>query len=391
MISVKTRVLALFILFAEQISLHAHDNVEYYRHMIFRASPYGSLMGRHPVQPDKIEYGQHFRIYKDDQGRTSKIEYWFRKANRKGGYERFGAIGGAAKLVFTYDGNKIIRTYQDEAGKPMINSWQIASEEIELDKEGHKKSMIYKNLEGERVEDSRGVWEMKWQVSKNGKEVIESRVGKDGMTKRFNNFLDFGTVKMIFDDNGLRWETWNIDEQGNNVLSPKRQVAGVFTTWDTRTRDEKQITWVDTNGNPKDLAPFEVMEGYDGFCTEIYVHDENGNDLGITRLNDDNDFVIPAADKGVYDRRIFDRQGFLIDQRYFNSVGVPAEQQDGIARIELIRNDKGLVTQVRRYGLNGELKNAISDGVAIIDIEYTEDGQFKSRTDLDKDGNVVER
>ncbi|MEQ8924376.1 MAG: hypothetical protein RLO81_01115, partial [Fulvivirga sp.] len=127
------------------------------------------------------------------------------------------------------------------------------------------------------------------------------------------------------------------------------------------------------------------------FCTEIYVHDENGNDLGITRLNDDNDFVIPAADQGVYDRRIFDRQGFLIDQRYFNSDGVPSEQQDGIARIELIRNDKRLVTQVRRYGLNGELKNAASDGVAIINIEYTEDSQFKSRTDLDKDGNIVER
>jgi len=191
------RILILFIILLLNCNNHiqAQENVDYYRHMVFRASPYSILMGRHPIDSDKIGYGAHYKIFKDDEGRVSKIEYWFRNKLTKGGYNRFGAIAGAARLTFKYQGNKIIRSYFDEQGKPMLNYWNIVVEEIELDVKGHKKAMIYKDLNGNRIEDSRGVWAVNWQVSKDGKEVVEDRIGKDGKSKRFNNFLDFGKVK----------------------------------------------------------------------------------------------------------------------------------------------------------------------------------------------------
>lgn len=369
--------------------INAQERVDYYRHMVFRASPYASLMGRHPIDPDKVSHGAHFRIFKDEESKTSKIEYWFRNKLTRGGYNRFGAIAGAARLTFKYEDNKIIRSYLDEQGKPMLNYWKVAVEEIELDDKGHKKSMIYKDLSGNRVEDSRGVWIMNWQVSEDGKEVIEERMGKDGKSRRFNNFLDFGRVKMIFDERGLRWETWNIDDKGNRINSEKRQVAGVYTKWDVSSLDEKQITWVDTNGNPKNVEPFEVMKGNYGFYTEKYEHDSNGYTTGLVKYNTKGAVVTPEADRNVFKRNIYDYHGFLIDQRYFNSAGIPSLNNNGVARIELIRNKARLVTEVRFYGLDGKLKNRNEDGVASIKLKYDENEQLIEIKNFDLEGNEV--
>ncbi|TJY37060.1 hypothetical protein [Pontimicrobium aquaticum] len=369
--------------------INAQENVDYYRHMVFRASPYGSLMGRYPVGSDKVGFGAHFRIFKEENGRVSKIEYWFRNKLTRGGYNRFGAIAGAARLTFKYEDNKIIRSYLDEQGKPMLNYWKVAVEEIELDDKGYKKSMIYKDLSGNRVEDSRGVWVMNWQVSEDGKEVIEERTGKDGKSRRFNNFLDFGRVKMIFDERGLRWETWNIDDKGNRINSEKRKVAGVYTKWDVSSLDEKQITWVDTNGNPKNVEPFEVMKGNYGFCTEIYEHDANGYNTGVVKYDAEGDLVTPDSDNNVFSRSIYDNYGFLIDQRYFNSAGIPSLNDNGVARIELIRNKARLVIEVRFYGLDGKLKNRNEDGVASIKLKYDENEQLIEIKNFDLEGNEV--
>jgi len=190
---------------------------------------------------------------------------------------------------------------------------------------------------------------------------------------------------MIIDENGLRWETWNIDDKGNIVNSEKRQVAGVYTSWDLRTFDEKQIIWVDSNGKPKDVEPFDVMEGIYGFCTELYEHDANGYDIGLIRHNKKGDIVTLNSDNNTYNRSIYDNYGFLIDQRYLNSKGIPDLNKDGIARIELIRNTIRLVTEVRFYGLNGELKNRLSDDVAIIKLKYNDNEQLVERKNYDSD------
>ncbi|NVK52841.1 MAG: hypothetical protein HWD85_07885 [Flavobacteriaceae bacterium] len=368
---------------------YAQEHVKYYRHMVFRASPYGNLMGRHQIDVKKVGNTTHFKIFKRKDGKTSKIEFWYRNKLTKGGYNRFGAIAGAASLNFKYEDNKIIRSYFDEQGKPMLNYWKVAVEEIELDANGHKKSMTYKDLNGKRVEDSRGVWVMHWQVSKDGKEVIEERMGKDGKSRRFNNFLDFGRVKMIFDEHRLRWETWNIDNNGNPINSEKRQVAGVYTTWDVNSLDEKQITWVDTKGNPKNVEPFEVMKDNYGFCTEIYEHDSNGYTTGLLKFNTKGDIVTPKADRNVFKRNIYDYNGFLIDQRYFNADGIPSLNSNGVARIEVVWNTSYLPIEVKYYGLDGKLKNKLSDGVALTKMKYDKNEQLIETKNFDHQGNEV--
>lgn len=385
-----TKLTFLVLLATNSLYTHAQENVKYYRHMVFRASPYAKLMGRHPVELENIGLGNYYKIYTNNKGKNLKIEHWSRNKISRGGYNRFGAIAGAASLIFEYRGNKTIRKYLDEQGKPMLNYWKVAVEEIALDANGYKKSMIYKDIEGKRIEDSRGVWITKWSVNKDGKEVIEERMGKDGISKRFNNFLDFRRVKMIFDDNHLRYETWNIDNKGNRINSEKRQVSGVYTRWDTHDLDEKEITWVDTNGNPKNVRPFEVMKGNFGFCKEIYTHDENGYITSVIKYDTNNKIKTTNSDGNVFNKVIFDSYGFPIDQRFFNEKGIPALNNDGIGRIELIRDSLRLVKEVRFFGLNGELKNRLTDKVAIIKLQYDKNGNFISRQIFDSQGNELE-
>ena len=367
----------------------ASEKEKLYRDMIFRSSPYGALQGRHPVTKENIGYGQYYRFIRNDKGQLMRIERWFRKAIAKGGYSRFGAIASAAIVTFDYKDNQITRRYWDENNQPMANYWGVTEEIFTLDDLGHKKTLTYKDKSGQRVADSRGVWITKWDVSRNGKTVIEDRFDKDGKPRKLNEFLDFGRIKMFFDENGLRWETWNIDAEGNLVNSPQRQVAIMKTFWDINHLDEKKIAWYDADKKLKNLSPYEKRPGVYGFSSEVYAHDSNGYTVGMIQYDTEGRIVtLPLpGDESVFSRSIYDTEGFVVDNRFFNRKGKPALNENGIARIEVIRDETGRPLQYRLYDLMGALTNRRNDGIAVVKFTYTQGKRSVER--LDKDGNII--
>ncbi|GEM_PF-3729409 len=350
---------------------------ECYRYMVFRGSPFAELRGRYPVRVESIGHGRHFRFYRDENGLVTRIEHWINNKMSEGGYNRFGALASAAVLEIERVDSLEIRNYLDASGNPMENFWGVAVEQIVRDDQGYKKSLSYYNTEGDRIEDSRGVWETSWQVSNNGMTVIEERWNKDGEAKRFNNFLDFGRVLMEFDEDGLRVACWNIDENGTIRHSPKRKVAGVITSWNKSTLDEKSIHWVDVDRQQKDLSLFEVAKGNYGFSREHYEHDLNGNITALTKYDTQENLVAPPVRDYAYFRRIFDNYGFIIDQRYFDTDGLPTENTNGVAREEYIRNELGNPKEFRRYNLDGHLTNGTKDGYASIKTYYKKNDPSK--------------
>ncbi|MDF2178134.1 hypothetical protein P2G88_07695 [Aliiglaciecola sp. CAU 1673] len=368
--------------------LHA---VEAYRHMVFRASPYAELKGRYPVQPEEIAHGSHYRFYRDDSGRVIRIEHWLRNHITDGGYPRFGAIGGKAVVEMEYADDTITRRYFNANMELEENFWGVAVEEFRVNENGHRVALIYKDVAGNRVQDSRGVWETTWQVSDNGRTVIEDRVDKNSERKRFNNFLDFGRVKMLFNEQGLRTHTWNIDSSGQPINSEKRQVAGVVTHWDNDTLDEKSIKWIDQNGSPKNLSPYDVVPGNYGFSEEHYTHDINGNIISLIKFDHTGKVVTPESNRNVFTRSIFDNFGFSVDHRYFNASGYPSEDMNGIARVEIQRDEKGLPLRLSRFGLNGELTESLEDGIASAEFLYVEGQSEPIRKFYDKQGQEVVR
>ncbi|MEE4246619.1 MAG: hypothetical protein V2I33_14510 [Kangiellaceae bacterium] len=365
----------------------APEQEELYRDMIFRSSPYGALQGRHPVTKEAIGYGQYYRFIRNDKGQVTRIERWFRKAIAKGGYNRFGALASAASVTFDYKNNQMIRRYWDENNKPMANYWGVTEETFMLDALGHKTSLTYKDQSGQRVADSRGVWITQWDVSDDGKTVIEDRFDKDGEPQRLNEFLDFGRIKMFFDEHGLRWQTWKIDSNGNLLNSPKRQVAIVKTFWDVDNFDEKRIAWYDADKKLKNLAPYEKRPGIHGFSSEVYEHDSNGYTVGMIQFDTEGQIVTLPNSGSAFARSIVDAEGFVVDSRFFNEKGKPTVNGNGIARIEVIRDATGRPLELRLYDLNGTLTNGKNDGVAVVKITYKDGKQSVLR--LDKDGNQV--
>ncbi len=367
--------------------IQASDKEELYRDMIFRSSPYGALQGRHPVTKEDIGYGQYYRFIRNDKGQVKRIERWFRKAIAKGGYSRFGAIASAASVTFDYKDHQIIRRYWDENNQPIENYWGVTEEIITLDDQGYKKTLTYKDKNGQRVADSRGVWITKWDVSQDGKTVIEDRFDKEGKSKRLNEFLDFGRIKMFFDEHGLRWETWNIDAEGNLVNSPKRQVAIMKTYWDVTNLDEKKIAWFDADKKLKNLSPYEKRPGVHGFSSEVYEHDSNGYTVSMIQHDTDGQTVTLPGDGSTFSRSIYDAEGFVLDSRFFNNKGKPTLNGNGVARIEVVRDKTGNPLQLRRYDLMGNLTNGKNDGIAVIKLTYSDGKRTVER--LDKDGKEV--
>jgi len=376
-----------FVTTAVHADMPPSETEELYRDMIFRSSPYAALQGRHPVTKEDIGYGQYYRFIRNDKGQLMRIERWFRKAIAKGGYSRFGAIASAAVVTFDYKEHQMIRRYWDENNQPMANYWGVTEEIFALDDLGHKKTLTYKGMNGQRMADSRGVWITKWDVSQDGKTVVEDRFDKDGKPGKLNEFLDFGRIKMFFDEHGLRWETWNIDAEGNLVNSPKRQVAIIKTFWDVSHLDEKKIAWYDADEKLKNLSPYEKRPGVYGFSSEVYEHDSNGYTVGMIQYDSAGQIVTLPSEGNVFARSIYDTEGFVLDNRFFNSKGKPTLNGNGVARIEVIRDETGRPLQYRLYDLMGALTNSKNDGIAVVKFTYI-DGE-RSVVRLDKDGKKV--
>ena len=378
---------SLFCTTAVDADMHISEQEELYRDMIFRSSPYAALQGRHPVTKEGIGYGQYYRFVRNDKGQVLRIERWFRKAIAQGGYSRFGAIASAASVTFDYKDHQIIRRYWDENNQPMVNYWGVTEEVFTLDDLGHKKTLTYRDKNGQRIADSRGVWITKWDVSRDGKTVIEDRFNKEGKPERLNEFLDFSRIKMVFDEHGLRWETWNIDPDGRLINSPKRQVALMKTFWDVSSLDEKKIAWYDADRKLKNLSPYEKRPGVYGFSSEVYEHDSNGYTVGMIQYDSAGQIVTLPGDGSVFSRSIYDAEGFILDNRFFNSKGKPTPNSNGVARIEVVRDERGRPLQYRLYDLMGALTNGQNDGVAMVKFTYTEDERSIVR--MDKNGNKV--
>lgn len=392
MFSLKQLIITMTLYVAITPTIYADDianqSEELYRHMVYRGSPYPNLHGRYPVSAEAIGYGEHFKIIRDSKGRVKRLERWLGKKITRGGYARFGAVSNAAMIELEYTDNKITRRYLDENGNLMINYWGVAIDEFTLDENGNKKSLIYKDLKGNRISDTRDVWITNWQVSKDGKTVIEDRFGKDGKQKRFNDFMDFGRVKMIFDDKGLRLETQNIDQEGNPINSPQRQVAISRVIYDDKNLDEKILSWYDADGKLKNLGSFDNLPGVDGFSSEVYEHDMNGYTTGMVNFDVNGNIIALPSNGSVFVRNTFNMFGIPTDVRNFNAKGFPTEDANGIARLEIISNEKGQTLSVRRYNLQGELVNGKNDGFAIIKVTYPTNSSHIIEY-LDKAGNKV--
>ena len=155
-------------------SSHATSTVQHYAMLSFWESPVQALMPESPISESEAQTRAHIRVVRDEQARITEFSY--RLGDKVKDIEGFfGALYMSAPLTrIKYEGSTETHRFFDRLGHQIEAAGSYKSV-YQVDRYGRYERLVFENAKGERVGNSWGVHEYRWQYPVDGS-VIEDRV-----------------------------------------------------------------------------------------------------------------------------------------------------------------------------------------------------------------------
>ncbi len=318
-------------------------NVKYYRHLQFSETPWDLEQGTHPISADDAEKINNYKFTWNDNGQLVSVEY-----NRNGVLLDYSNLR-AAKITYTYDGNKQIKHFYDGNGKQIKNGGASVFE-YTLDNNGTRVAMRFLDENGEPVENTNKIHNYKW--TKLDDEMIqELRYNLTGDEVIMNPFCPFYELRFSYDNNGYVTRMANYEE--DTLYNCTAENCG----------DIGVSYFKFENNDNGDLLTFSVHNTigqlsnlYWGWAKRKNVVDENG-------------YVIETT---MYDQ----------DDEYLAGKNIPVTQNE--------YNEHGALIKSISMDENKNVVNNPNNGVAIVEYKYDNEGRRTETLRYDKDMNPIE-
>jgi YD repeat-containing protein len=319
------------------------DNVKYYKQLLFSETPWDLERGSHPVSAEEAKTVNNYKFTWNEDGTLASVEY-----NRNGvllGYSNLRA----AKITYTYEGNKQIKHFYDENGEP-TSSGGVFALEYTLDDSGMRTALRFLDENGEGIENRNNIHNYVWSKLPDGM-IRELRYNLAGEETIMNPFCPFYELRFTYDSNGFvtRMANYQADTLYDCTAENCGDVGVSYFTFE--------------NNEKGDLLSFSVHSStgqlsnlYWGWAKRQNTVDENGNVVETIMFDQDNEYLggknIPVT------QNIYDEHGSVI-----KSISMDA--------------DKNVL-------------NNPNNGVAIVEYKYDEQGRRTETLRYDKDMNPVE-
>ena len=289
-------------------------------------------VGRHPIPETLAATVNCYRVLRDGAGRLLEIEY-----RTRGTPGPSAALGGVAKVVFNYDDGVETRRYLNAAGEPHS---RFDPSRIDTDSEGRRVGMSF--------------------------------TGEAGTARR----------------GGVARYDWEVDARGYRTRSVRLDASG------TRTTDSLgvcEVHWVyDGAGNMIEWANHgpdgrPVQDG-NGVAVKRYAYDPEGNRTEVRNLSLGGALVaIPEASRALGEAAFcaMHRYGYDGDGYRVQDTCLAADEKR-VGHLEMDYDDSGFLIETREYWSSSPARPTRS-----IRYDYDDNGDLRSRTIFDGDGNVI--
>ena len=318
-------------------------NVKYYRQLLFSETPWDLERGSYEISAKEAEKVNNYKFTWNDDGKLASVEY-----NRNGlllGYSNLRA----AKITYTYDGNKQIKHFFNEKGEP-IESAGAFTQEYTLDDSGMRVAMRFLDKEGNSTENRNNIHNYVWSKLDNGM-IRELRYNLAEEETIMNPFCPFYELRFSYDSNGYVTRMANyIEDTMYNCTAENCGDVGVsyFLFENNDKGDVLSFSVHSTTGQLSNL--------YWGWAKRQNVVDEYGN----------------AVKTVVYDQ----------DDELLGGKGIPVTENE--------YNEYGELVKSVSKDANGNVVNNPNNGVAIVEYKYDDQGRRVETLRYDKEMNPVE-
>jgi hypothetical protein len=318
-------------------------SVQYYRNILFSETPYDLERGSHPMTADQAKTINSYKFTYDASGRLDSVEYV-----RNGVLLGYSSMGGAAKIVYKYIGNKQIKSFFNKDNEP-IESGGAFQYEYMLDDKGDRTGLMFLGKDGSMIENRNKIHSWKWSKLPDGM-VRELRYNLAGEETVMNPFCPFYELRFTYNDKGFvtKMANYKADTLYNCTAENCGDIGVSYFNFSPNEQ-----------GDVESFAVFNVIGQmsnlYWGWSKRISKYDENGYSLETVYYDQDNEYV----------------GGKL----------VPVTQNT--------YDSHGAITETKSLDKERKLINSPETGVAITQYKYDDKGQRTETLLFDKDNNPV--
>jgi YD repeat-containing protein len=368
----------------------ATSTVTYYRKVDDTGMHGYKIPGSYPISDVIAKKVNCFRFTQNPDGKLSEIAY-LRNGKLSPNDEWFY---GAARVKFEYTDSIERRLYLNSKGNVF---WR---EDLEADKHNKTVSLssfdngetrrdtlylwklnedgriewhVYLNGKGERVTNSAGVSEARYEYDKKGNLTTIRFYDSEGKPGEDGHESGIAIIRVEYDDHGNEVKKSFYGVEDNLTEHRAWGCATVISKYD-ETGNRIEASYYGTDGRLKEYSQFEYdnrgnyVEGR-GYGSDGQLKEDSGGWSIMRTVYDQRGNLIEA--------RFYDRHDHLTENRYLGAAFYRRQYDQ----------DDNLI-ETRYYGINGESKED-SKGIAVIHHEYDDKGNRVKTIAIDKNGKIV--
>ena len=316
----------------------ADSNVKYYRNIQFSETAWDTERGSHELSPEEVKTINNYKFTFNDKKQLLSVEY--NRNNVLLGYSSMGA----AKITYTYKGDKQIKRSFDEKNVAIKNGG-VSVSEFTLDESGMRIAMRFLDENGTPVENRNKINNYKWAKMPDGM-IQELRYNLAGKETVMSEFCPFHELRFSYDANGYvtRLANFQADTLTNCTAENCGDIGvSYFEFVNNEYGDVLDFSVHNTVGQLSNL--------YWGWAKRTSVVDKNGYVLESAQFDQDNEYLsgknIPVT------KNEYDEHGALVKQisldKDKNIVNNPAS---GVAITKYTYDAEGRRTETQRLDKN---------------------------------------
>lgn len=277
---IKTAVLASMALSMSMNLAHANDSnqtatsskpkEQYFRHIMFRETPYAPYRGIHQLESIANPNVAHYEFSYDEQGRVKEIRYQIKDNFIRQNQVWDSFIWFAPNVKIQYQENQEIHSYYNAEGKRIEAHGAVYRAVYDLDDSGKRTALSFFNEQGEPSQSEWNVHRYEWRVA-DGK-VFEKRFNLAGEQQPLRPEFKFYEISLEYDSDGKLTFVRNLGLDG----TPTNNDSGAGIDRITYDHEGNFIRWqvYDKDGSPVEGNRPMVHLGE-------HLYDEYGNKVGL--------------------------------------------------------------------------------------------------------------
>ncbi|MFK5983597.1 MAG: S41 family peptidase [Flavobacteriaceae bacterium] len=303
------------------------QTTKYFKHLVFRETPYSKTEGRITLSEDESKNTNHFKLSYDTSNRLILIEYLYKNSlinlNRSGILDGKRALASKTKIDYTK--NTETRIFFDVDNKPVSNGMGVFKEVYLYNKKGKRIGLKFYNKNDEPINNSWNIFEYTWKHVNNNS-VLETRKDVNGVNVTMRPYYKFYNVLYKFNDKGLLLSMNNVDKR-LKLTNDETGIAIDKATYD----EEKNLTnfkFLNAENKPA-VGSFLGTAG--GFAT----YDDSGNCLKYATVGLDGNYKVDKRSNDAYSKYKFDSIGNLVERSNYD-IDNKIHKRRGITSVKYI-------------------------------------------------------